>query len=72
MEEESFRRSPGRKTLGNCKYMIYVIHSARYELARNILSDLKNGERVLLIADECHHYASGENHLIFEFLRVNR
>lgn len=58
----------GRKTQGNCKYMIYVINSARYELARNILSDLKRGEQVFLIADECHHYASGENQLIFEFL----
>lgn len=49
-------------------YMIYVINSARYELARQILSELRCGEMVLLIADECHHYASGQNQLIFEFL----
>lgn len=48
--------------------MIFVINSARYELAKNILSDLRNGELVFMIADECHHYASGENRLIFEFL----
>lgn len=50
------------------KYMIYVINSARYELARQILSDLKSGAPVLLIADECHRYESGQNRLIFEFL----
>lgn len=50
------------------RYMIYVINSARYELARQILSELRRGEMVLLIADECHHYASGQNQLIFEFL----
>lgn len=49
-------------------YMIYVINSARYELARQILTELKHGEMVLLIADECHHYGSGQNQLIFEFL----
>ena len=49
-------------------YMIYVINSARYELARQILSELKQGKRVLMIADECHHYGSGQNQLIFEFL----
>ena len=50
------------------KYMIYVINSARYELAREILAELKNGDSVLLIADECHHYGSEQNRLIFEFL----
>lgn len=50
------------------RYMIYVINSARYNLARHILSDLRDGYAVLLIADECHRYASGENRKIFEFL----
>ena len=50
------------------RYMIYVVNSARYELAREILAELKNGESVLLIADECHHYGSEQNRLIFEFL----
>ncbi|MCC8101763.1 MAG: DEAD/DEAH box helicase family protein [Clostridiales bacterium] len=66
-------RGGGRKDPINCKYMIYVVNSARYELARQILAQLESGEAVFLIADECHHYASGENHLIFEFLtRINR
>lgn len=61
-------RGNGCKSSPGCKYMIYIINSARYELARQILSELKNGGSVLLIADECHHYVSGQNHLIFEFL----
>lgn len=50
------------------KYMIYIINSARYNLARHILSDIQQGYPVLLIADECHHYASPENRKIFDFL----
>ncbi|MCD7832466.1 MAG: DEAD/DEAH box helicase [Lachnospiraceae bacterium] len=66
-------RGGGRKDPVNCKYMIYVVNSARYELARQLLAQLESGEAVFLIADECHHYASGENHLIFEFLtRINK
>ncbi|MCD8336626.1 MAG: DEAD/DEAH box helicase family protein [Lachnospiraceae bacterium] len=66
-------RGGGRKDPADGKYMIYVVNSARYELARQILAQLESGEAVFLIADECHHYASGENHLIFEFLtRINR
>lgn len=61
-------RGGGYKDSANCRYMIYVINSARYELARQILSELKEGEAVFLIADECHHYESGQNQLIFEFL----
>lgn len=62
MRGGGFRSGPIRH------YMIYVINSARYELARQILAELRHGERVLLIADECHHYGSGQNQLIFEFL----
>ncbi|MCD7865277.1 MAG: DEAD/DEAH box helicase [Clostridiales bacterium] len=61
-------RGGGCKGSTDRKYMIYVVNSARYELARQILAQLNSGEAVLLIADECHHYASGENQLIFEFL----
>lgn len=61
-------RGGGFKSSADCRYMIYVINSARYELARQILSELRRGETVFLIADECHHYDSGENRLIFEFL----
>ncbi len=61
-------RGSGFKTPADRRYMIYVINSARYELARQIISDLKSGSAVLLIADECHRYESGQNRLIFEFL----
>ncbi len=61
-------RGGGYKSPPDCDYMIYVINSARYELARQILSELRNGKSVLLIADECHHYVSGQNQLIFEFM----
>lgn len=61
-------RGGGHKASPDCKYMVYVINSARYELARQILTELRKGEAVLLIADECHHYESGQNQLIFEFL----
>ena len=61
-------RGGGYKGSRECKYMIYVINSARYGLARQILAELKRGDAVLLVADECHHYESGQNRLIFEFL----
>lgn len=61
-------RGGGYHMTSDHKYMIYVINSARYELARQILADLQNGLAVLLIADECHRYESGQNRLIFEFL----
>lgn len=56
------------KDTSDCKYMIYVINSARYSLARHIKEDLNSGYCVLVIADECHHYASQENRKIFDFL----
>lgn len=58
----------GYDTPSERKYMIYVINSARYRLARQILNELKDGYTVLLIADECHNYTSSENRKIFEFL----
>ena len=61
-------RGAGWKSPSDCPYMIYVINSARYELARQILADLKDDAAVLLIADECHRYESEQNRLIFEFL----
>lgn len=61
-------RGGGHKSESGHKYMIYVINSARYELARQILTELRQGLSVLFIADECHHYTSGQNQLIFEFL----
>lgn len=68
LQKELGLRGGGFKSKPDCKYMIYVINSARYELARQILKELKHGKAVLLIADECHHYASEQNQLIFEFL----
>ncbi len=58
----------GQKSTPDRKYMIYVINSARYELARKILTELREGKSVFLLADECHHYGSTQNRLIFEFL----
>jgi len=57
-----------RKDRGR-KYMIYVVNSARYSLSRHILSDIRNGFSVFLIADECHHYGSSENNRIFDFYK---
>jgi superfamily II DNA or RNA helicase len=50
------------------EFMIYVVNSARYSISRHILADMKAGSSVLLICDECHHYGSGENSKIFDFL----
>ncbi len=52
------------------RYMIYVVNSARYKLSVHIAENLKRGEPVLIIADECHHYASAENRKIFDFMRL--
>ena len=49
------------------KYMIYVVNSARYSLARHLLADYRQGSTILLVADECHHYSSPENSRIFDF-----
>ena len=57
-----------RKDAPERKYMIYVINSARFCLARHIAADLEQGVHILLIADECHHYISPENRKIFDFL----
>gem|GEM_PF-614950 len=58
-----------RKELAR-KYMIYVVNSARYSLARHIIADQKAGFAVFLIADECHHYSSAENNRIFDFNKM--
>ena len=58
----------GFQSGSDCQCIIYIINSSRYRLAKEILSDLKNGDAVLLIADECHRYGSEQNKLIFEFL----
>ncbi|MGE0074216.1 MAG: DEAD/DEAH box helicase [Sphaerochaetaceae bacterium] len=50
------------------KVMLYVINSARMVFSRHMLAELDQGTPMMLIADECHHYASAENRKIFEFL----
>jgi len=57
-----------RKDSADCRYMIYIINSARNMLSRHIRADLAEGKHVLLICDECHHYQSRENSRIFGFL----
>ena len=57
-----------RKDKSERRFMIYVINSARYAFARHMLEDA--GFRVLIIADECHHYGSGENARIFDFNKI--
>ena len=56
------------KSKPNKKIMIYVINSARNVLARHIVEDAKNGNKVFLIADECHHYGSNVNARIFGYV----
>ncbi len=58
----------GRKEDPDQEYMIYVLNSARFTAARHILADIRQGFHVLLIADECHRFASPENRRIFDFL----
>lgn len=58
----------GQKDSPDRLFMIYVINSARYSLARHIVKDLEDGRTVFLIADECHRYTGGENQKIFDFL----
>lgn len=48
--------------------MIYVVNSARYRVFSIIARQLNDGQPVMLIADECHHYGSSENRKIFSFL----
>lgn len=60
--------SGAHKDPSHRKYMIYVVNSARYTLARHFLEDYRAGNAILLIADECHHYSSPENSHIFDFI----
>ncbi|MCK9548639.1 MAG: DEAD/DEAH box helicase [Sphaerochaeta sp.] len=54
----------------NKPVMIYVVNSARYRVSSLVAAQLKSGQPVMLIADECHHYGSEENRKIFSFLSV--
>lgn len=59
----------GRPFREDCPICIGVINSARYRFARMIADLNAAGASVLLIADEYHHYASGENSKVFDFLK---
>jgi superfamily II DNA or RNA helicase len=49
-------------------FMIYVINSARYALARHVIADVASDHDVLLVCDEAHHMGSTENARVFDFL----
>ncbi len=55
------------KDTADKRFMIYVVNSARNSLSSHILNDVSSDNAVLLIADECHRYTSGENSKIFDF-----
>lgn len=57
-----------RKDSPKHAFMIYVVNSARYAIARHIVSDFQASRPGLLIADECHHYGTSENARIFGFM----
>ena len=56
------------KSVGDKTVMLYVVNSARHNIARHIVEDAKKGCKVFLIADECHHYGSESNSEIFGYL----
>jgi superfamily II DNA or RNA helicase len=49
-------------------FMVYVLNTARYCAARHIVRDVRAGNSVFLICDECHHFGSPENSRVFDFL----
>lgn len=51
------------------RFVIYIVNSARYAVSRQILSDMKEGDHVLLISDECHRYTGKENRKIYDFMK---
>ena len=57
----------GTRDRADRSVMIYIVNSARNTLADHIRRDFALGRRVLLICDECHHYRSPQNRLIFDF-----
>ncbi|MBR4163904.1 MAG: DEAD/DEAH box helicase [Solobacterium sp.] len=51
--------------------VIYVINSARSSVSRHILDGFHKKIHQFLICDECHHYGSEFNRLIFRFLELS-
>jgi len=60
----------GMKQAHDKPVMIYVVNSARYRVSTLVAKELKEGQPLMLIADECHHYGSDENRKVFSFLDV--
>ena len=58
----------GKRDDPDTRVMIYIVNSARIALSAHIRRELSLGRHVLLICDECHHYASPQNRRIFGFL----
>ena len=57
----------GKRDDPDTPVMIYIINSARAALSAHIRKELAQRHHVLLICDECHHYASPQNRRIFDF-----
>ena len=49
-------------------FMVYVLNTARWCAARHILKDVRAGNSVFLVCDECHHFGSPGNARVFDFL----
>ena len=49
-------------------FMVYVLNTARWCAARHIVRDVRAGNSVFLICDECHRFGSPENARVFDFL----
>ena len=58
----------GKRDDPDNRVMIYIVNSARDALSTHIKKELAQKHHVLLICDECHHYASPQNRRIFDFL----
>ena len=58
----------GKRDDPDNRVMIYIVNSARVALSAHIRKELAQKHHVLLICDECHHYASPQNRHIFDFL----
>ena len=57
----------GKRDDPDSRVMIYIVNSARMALSAHIRKELAQKRHVLLICDECHHYASPQNRRIFDF-----
>jgi len=53
-------------------FVIYVLDSARHNIARHIIADVSAQRSVFLICDEIHHFGSAENARVFDFIALRR